>query len=167
MHFGAPAEAGSRGADEAIQIAMLRAFECATGSEKAQDEEPASDNFLHGETASASGGGDPVTRIHGAKGVAAILAFDGAIEREPVERSAHADPAAFAELGCDADGAHWSIALCGRPRIRFGHLEGRKWFWGMPASLRTPRRAQQCDLLGARIAQRPRSIPQFVNSKGF
>ena len=80
-----------------------------------------------------------------------MLALDRAIEREPLKWSAHVDTQAFTDLGCDATGMPWSMALCGRQRISFGRLESHERFWEMLSALHALHRSQQYDLLGARI----------------
>ncbi|CAK0862453.1 unnamed protein product, partial [Prorocentrum cordatum] len=100
-------------------------------------------------------------------GRAIPLAMLQALEKGSWPSTARVDAAAFTELGCDAAGASWSVALCDVQRIRFGRFEDRGRLWEMLASLRALRRSRQCDLLGARIGQFLKAKQQSVTASGY
>ncbi|CAK0870345.1 unnamed protein product [Prorocentrum cordatum] len=91
---------------------------------------------------------DLVARVTRSKGAAGLLVLNGAIEREPQTWPALVDAAAIPELGCDATGAPWGVALHGGQRVRAGRLEDNGRCWEMPASLRALRRSRQRDFRG-------------------
>ncbi|CAK0867445.1 unnamed protein product, partial [Prorocentrum cordatum] len=158
-------ESGGRAADKATQLAKPQALEKVGGPKQAKEDELTLDDLLFGDAASSSREAGLAPRINGTRGAARPPLLNGAIEREPQERSAHVETAALAEPGCSTTGTPWNATPRGRQRIRFGRLEDNERFWEMLASLHALRTSRRHDL-GARAGQRLKATQQTENASG-
>eukprot|EP00971_Amphidinium_carterae_P346742 6488398-Amphidinium_carterae.1 len=151
----------------AVQLAMLEALQNLSGDVQKRKAPQGStlEELLYGPEGGSSDE-DMSKLLSGAKGSAALMRLNHAIESDPQGWTEHFNATIWRALGSDVSGLPWSVQRYSQERIRWGKLETHERAFSMMASLHSLAMRGEWQLLTAKVCQYLKALEQSALMQG-